>query len=577
MAGKQNGAPPPVIAAFLVIFMFFSLTGCEQPSGSNPDNRPPAGPADPPGMPQNVALSAGDSSIAVVWDLAADADSYQVWYTQTEGGELKNALAWQGSLTIGFTQGSAAITGLANGVTCYVWVRSQNAAGVSPYSGKVGAMPESSFTMPKLFFDYGRVLSSDELSGAAFPAGTYTAPAGRPLVLAPIEWRLDSDSYEWTVDGSVREGETAKAFSFTPPAQGVTYTIGVKAKKSGVYIEGAEAETHIQCTAPGAKRPIAEGTSNVKAVRVFDFVQAPGQFVGVYGGPVSASDTQNKVINGAQEMLENSNSGWIYSLGRFGGYVIYGFDHSVDNAEGPDIQINGNAFTGWNEPGTVWVSQDNNDNGLADDTWYELKGTPEGEAHALRRYAVTYSRPTASGGGGLWNDNRGSSGTFTGGFPWHVPGTLIFAGTLLETMSLNSGYVDTIETNKFDISAAVQADGSSIVLGYIDFVKVQCALLQETGVTGEASTETGAAFDLHMPNPDMLMQGADKGDGSYTYTVTNDSGYDLSVTLGGQTKAIKSMTGYTFILAQSEAYLDFSGGNVTLTKTTGQVTFINRV
>ena len=51
------------------------------------------------------------------------------------------------------------------------------------------------------------------------------------------------------------------------------------------------------------------------------------------------------------------------SLGGFGGYLVVGFDHSIDNSGDYDIAITGNAFDGSSEPGIVWVMQDENGDG----------------------------------------------------------------------------------------------------------------------------------------------------------------------------------------------------------------------
>ena len=49
------------------------------------------------------------------------------------------------------------------------------------------------------------------------------------------------------------------------------------------------------------------------------------------------------------------------SLGAYGGYVVIGFDHSVENVPGEyDLILEGNAFAGSSEPGIVWVMQDEN-------------------------------------------------------------------------------------------------------------------------------------------------------------------------------------------------------------------------
>ena len=75
------------------------------------------------------------------------------------------------------------------------------------------------------------------------------------------------------------------------------------------------------------------------------------------------------------------------SLGGFGGYVVVGFDHSIDNKVGEyDFGITGNSFAGSSEPGIVWVMQDENGNGLPDDTWYELKGSETGKPETSKLF-----------------------------------------------------------------------------------------------------------------------------------------------------------------------------------------------
>ena len=59
-----------------------------------------------------------------------------------------------------------------------------------------------------------------------------------------------------------------------------------------------------------------------------------------------------------------------------------------------NIAITGNAFDGSSEPGIVWVMQDENGDGLPNDTWYELRGSEYGKAETWQDYAVTYHKPT---------------------------------------------------------------------------------------------------------------------------------------------------------------------------------------
>jgi hypothetical protein len=520
-----------------------------------------------------VELLPGAGAMGVVWDIAYDADSWEVWYGVADPDVL-SAAQWTGAVSRGTEQAGAVITGLAAAADrVYVWVKAVNGAGKSGFSERKFAKPASSL-LASLFFDYGRRISSTETP----QIGTYTVPHGRSLVLAPVEWRLGSDGYEWNVDGML-QAETGKTFRFTPSAQG-TYTVGVKAKKGGTYIEGAEAETYVLCTSAeeASRRPVT-GASGLKALTLHDFVQAPGQFVGKHGGSLSSGITEAAVLAGDQAILASLAGEKMFSLGRFGGYIVYGFGHSVDNAQGPDIRIEGNAFTNWNEPGTVWVSQDNNGDSKANDTWYELRGSLAGTAAAVRRYTVTYLRPTGTNTGGTWIDNLGGSGVYFKHFPPQFSGDLTFVGTKLNVDYRidHPGYVDTVSTSKFDISDAMQADGTPATLQYIDFVKIQCAILEEAGIFGEISTEVVAApSDINMPDPAMLLTGVASG-GNYTYTAVNSSGYPLAVTIGSQTQTLTPGGSASFTLATPTASFNFSGGNVTFTRAGNTVTFVNRM
>lgn len=71
------------------------------------------------------------------------------------------------------------------------------------------------------------------------------------------------------------------------------------------------------------------------------------------------------------------------SLGGFGGYIVVGFDHTIENKSGLcDFRVLGNAFYangasdyGSSEPGVIQVCYDANGNGLPDDGWYEIAGS----------------------------------------------------------------------------------------------------------------------------------------------------------------------------------------------------------
>ena len=194
---------------------------------------------------------------------------------------------------------------------------------------------------------------------------------------------------------------------------------------------------------------------------------------------------------------------------------------------GFDLQITGNAHSSSSEPGIIWVSQDENGNGLPDDTWYELRGSEYGKPETWQDYAVTYYRPSSNGTSIEWTDNRGSSGTVDyipayhsqeTYFPlWITADRYTLRGTRLEDRledqngngslwighPFDWGYADNWsetdpDIDKFSISDAVRWDGEPAGLKYIDFVKIQCGVQAKGGWTGEQST--GAVHRTH-PHP----------------------------------------------------------------------------
>lgn len=370
------------------------------------------------------------------------------------------------------------------------------------YSGFTASFAVVVTGAAELYFDYGRRRASTD---PAEP-GLYTVPQGRTLVLAPVKWNIPGTApYTWTVNGVTQTGVTGEYFSFTPAAQG-TYTVRVSAGGTT-----ASAETRVVCAAPeGTYR--RSGSGSKKAKTVFEFTPAPGQFVTITPG-----DTEATVRNAAQVRLDthNTRDGWAWSLGAWGGYIVTGFDHSVTNRNGADLYIAGNGFSGWTEAGIIWVSQDENGNGLPDDTWYELKGSDTLNPLTMRRYSLTYFKGDEINGP-FWIDNFGGAGTFPGtnyygeiqGYPHSVKGDYItFTGTCLPSSFTTGGgieysygfewgYVDNDPAPAYDIANAIQADGSPIVLSYIDFVKVHTGVNARGTAVGEISTEMGVPYEM---------------------------------------------------------------------------------
>ena len=227
--------------------------------------------------------------------------------------------------------------------------------------------------------------------------------------------------------------------------------------------------------------------------------------------------------NAAKYAAERLTENKFVSLGGFGGYIVVGFDHSVDNTTGYDLAIRGNAFDGSSEPGIVWVSRDENGNAIADDEWYELSGSDTMAESTIRAYSVTYYRSEADNQPVKWTDSEGSEGEIdyleayhkqSSYYPkWIGKDSYTLTGTRLEARNYDKsgtgtmwvqpaygwGYADNFSAedyveddkslNLFDIANAIDRDGLSVELEYIDFVKVQTACNAKSGWLGEQSTE----------------------------------------------------------------------------------------
>ena len=247
--------------------------------------------------------------------------------------------------------------------------------------------------------------------------------------------------------------------------------------------------------------------------KVYEFVPAPGQFVNELP-KYEEGDNAETMCRKCELALCNNAKGTI-SLGGWGGYITFGFDHSVENGPGYDLRILGNAFAmsgnaayGSSEPGIVLVSRDENKNGLPDDTWYELKGSLYDDPQTRHQVMKTYTRE---------GDTIHNSFHQHPYYPqWIEADELTYSGSVLPSQTevvngqtvqriLDFGYVDNkpnkdIEGTSFDLSWAVDEQGKAVELASIDFVRVYTAVDENNGPTGEISTEISGAIDLHINN-----------------------------------------------------------------------------
>ena len=270
---------------------------------------------------------------------------------------------------------------------------------------------------------------------------------------------------------------------------------------------------------------------------VLEYRPAPGQFVNQLP-QYNEGDTQDDMNRKVLESIGNNNKGTV-SLGGYGGYVIVGFDHTIENRAGlRDFRILGNAFVnpgngGSCEPGIVMVAYDKNNNGMPDaDEWFEKAKNAGNDTIFYKDFEMTYYKPA-----GLpstqeekdtyirWEDNKGNSGYRTMNnthkqsyYPlWIEDSEMKFNGSRLPQNGINNGkenspyyvlyrfsygYADN-DTNTsigstFDIDWAIDSNGNKANLPGVDFIKVYTGVNQENGWLGECSTEIMGIEDLHI-------------------------------------------------------------------------------
>ena len=295
---------------------------------------------------------------------------------------------------------------------------------------------------------------------------------------------------------------------------------------------------------------VPEHSKYIQAVD--EYRPAPGQYVNDIPEYEEGDDEAAMIRKCTESIAGSYKNTHLISLGGWGGYVTFHFDHSIANIPGQrDFAIWGNAyqeqtnqvFGGMNEAGIVMVSKDVNGNGLPDDPWYEISGSCDVDSigKVIYNYEVTYHRHPM--GDIPWTDNQGNSGKIDRINQWHqqeyypewLPDGLTFKGTRLPDNMLDLsetvdrtwskwyyvlvgfryGYADNlynwtdksdanswnIEGCGIDISWAVDENRQPVTLDFIDFVRVYTGLNQKCPAPnwwGETSTEIQCAEDLHL-------------------------------------------------------------------------------
>ncbi len=303
------------------------------------------------------------------------------------------------------------------------------------------------------------------------------------------------------------------------------------------------------------EQPTVESTPYI--TRVVDYMPAPGQYTNLMPA-YEQGDTQESMNQKVLEYI-GGNAQMTITLGGYGGYVVVGFDHTIENVYGMcDFRVRANAYYaeasessaagGSCEPGVIMVAYDANQNGEADDDeWYEIAGSShvdpaweEWYADAVAAgndvafysdYQITYSRPleeelaTSEYSTYLkWSDNMGGEGYIPKNsyhtqsyYPgWIESDEIQFSGSRLPQNGVDSsgsgtnyvlykfqyGYADNAtndsDASAIDIGWAVDSAGNSVNLVGVDFIKIYTGVNQLNGWLGECSTEISGVEDLHL-------------------------------------------------------------------------------
>ena len=359
-------------------------------------------------------------------------------------------------------------------------------------------------------------------------ATTRNVALGRTLWLEPIVEGFADAAYSWQIDGE--EVSTDPLFAFRPAAEGEYDILLTVSDSDG---QKADAAIHVECCpAEGKYMRSPTAASQREWHKVYEYLPAPGQFINEPQSGFADVSTEAAALAYAEERLA---AGKYLSLGGFGGYVVVGFDHSIVAGDDYDFSIAGNMYEGSSEAGIVWVMQDTNGNGLPDDEWYELRGSEWGSDRHRRNYAITYFRPTSPDSAVQWRASDGTSGTIANNTshtqPYYYPlwldvesytlrGSRLAPKTSVNAATGNQvneayawGYADNMGSDAakvdstdgqtaiksyFKIANAVNVDGSTAGLRYIDFVKVQTSINHVAGALGEISTEVLGFEDENM-------------------------------------------------------------------------------
>ncbi|MFT3902356.1 MAG: PKD-like domain-containing protein [Niabella sp.] len=314
---------------------------------------------------------------------------------------------------------------------------------------------------------------------------TFTVPKCKVLEIAPTISGPDRNDYkyEWVVGDSiigqapaidfisVKEGNYSFALKVTAGKQTATTTCNVTVENAEYSAYATKLLDYMPSNANGSSfnwvTPFANGTQFLNTYN--DYLTALSQYI-----------KTNPLID--------------LGLGWWGGYAVYGFDHTIVDVLGKsDIQLFVNDY--YPSYPSYFVAYDKNKNGIPDDEWYEIKTSVYG-TEDIKDYQVTLSLNTQNIDQKQviyeWKDNQGTEKAWSWTIPSEsaalsVPGnyytnnavkvydgwknSYTLKGKMIKTsITRQVLYKD---TKTLDITNAVDQTGAPVRLQGIDFLKVQ--------------------------------------------------------------------------------------------------------